>query len=411
VRVCLIGATHPCHNPRLVREADVLAELGHDVRVIAVRALSGLIADDEKLVASRRWRLQSASILRSPWPQRLRALPHRFRRAMAAAAFRRAGSAGAAENALCEAAPQLQRFALAEPADWFVAHAQPVLGIAARAARKWNARLGFDCEDLLGEVDDSAAAMVRSIERAHLPACDYVSATSRAMAARLQQQYQVAPAVLYNVFPLAQAGSLLPPPQRPANRALRLHWVGQTAGPGKGLEEALDAAALAGGGVELWVRCMPAGDFGVKFERMAREKNVPLTFLPHVHHDELAGAMGSFDVGLALERVTDPNYSITVTNKFFLYMLAGLALAASDTPGQREVMEQAPAAGFVYPCGRPDLLAAQFRSWRDDRNLLRAAQSAAWQAARGRFCWDVEKSRYLELLERPPARQPRTPSS
>jgi hypothetical protein len=35
---------------------------------------------------------------------------------------------------------------------------------------------------------------------------------------------------------------------------------------------------------------------------------------------------------------------------------------------------------------------------------LRAAQSAAWQAARDRFCWDVEKSAYLELLEKPPAR-------
>ena len=75
MRVCLIGATHPCHNPRLVREADALAERGHDVRVIAVRALPGLIADDEKLVASRGWRLQSASILRSPWPHRLRAVP------------------------------------------------------------------------------------------------------------------------------------------------------------------------------------------------------------------------------------------------------------------------------------------------------------------------------------------------
>jgi glycosyltransferase involved in cell wall biosynthesis len=394
-----------------VREADALAERGHEVRVIAVRTLPQLIADDERLVASRRWRLQSASILRSPWPRRVRAVPHRLRRAMAAAAFRRTGSSGAAENALCEAAPQLLRFALAEPADWFVAHTQPVLGVAARAARQWNARLGFDCEDLLAEGDDSAAAMVRSVERAYLPACDYVSTASRTMAAQLQQQYQIAPAVLYNVFPQAQAGGLLPPLQRPANTTLRLHWVGQVAGPGKGLEEAMEAAALAGGGVELCVRCMPAGDFGVRFARMAREKNVPLTFLPHVHHDELAGAMGAFDVGLALERLTNPNSSITVSNKLFLYMLAGLALAASDTPGQREVMEQAPAAGFVYPCGRPDLLAAQLRRWRDDRNGLRAAQSAAWQAARDRFCWDVEKLRYLELLERPWARPARAPTS
>ncbi len=408
MRVCLIGATHPCHNPRLVREADALAERGHDVRVLGVRTMDALIADDERLVSTRKWRLEMASVLRS---NRLRAVRFRMHRAVAEELFRCTGSPESAENALCEAAPELLRLALAGPADWFVAHTQTVLGAAARAARKWKSRLGFDCEDLLSEVNPSTSEMVRAVERAYLPACDYVSAASRTMAARLQQQYPTAPAVLYNVFPLAQVERLLPPQQRPANAALRLHWVGQTAGPGKGLEEAVEAAALAGGGVELWVRGTPAGNFGAQLERMAREKNVPLTFLPQVHHDELAGTMGSFDVGLALERVTDPNYSMTVTNKFFLYMLAGLAVAATDTPGQREVLDQAPAAGFVYPCGRPDLLASQLRRWRDDRAGLRAAQSAAWQAAHERFCWDLEKTRYLELLESRLEGQARTPAS
>jgi glycosyltransferase involved in cell wall biosynthesis len=225
------------------------------------------------------------------------------------------------------------------------------------------------------------------------------------MAARLQQQYGIEPSVLYNVFPLAHRQQMLPPEQRPRRDVLRLHWVGQSAGPGKGLEEAVEAAALAGGGVELWVRGAPSGDSHAQLERMARDKNVPLRLLPQVHHDDLVGTMAEFDVGLALERLTSANYSITVTNKFFLYMLAGLAVVATDTPGQREVMAQAASAGFVYPCGRPDLLAAQLRRWRDDRAELRAAQLAAWHAAQQRFCWDVEQARFLELLERPRVQQ------
>src|SRR5581483_3595826 len=71
VRIRLVGATHPCHNPRLVREADTHAERGHDVRVVAVHTVPELVADDARLVASRRWRLQAASILRSPWSNRL----------------------------------------------------------------------------------------------------------------------------------------------------------------------------------------------------------------------------------------------------------------------------------------------------------------------------------------------------
>ncbi len=143
--------------------------------------------------------------------------------------------------------------------------------------------------------------------------------------------------------------------------------------------------------------------------RMARERGVPLTFLPHIHHDELIGAMGEFDVGLALERASHRNYSLTVTNKFFSYMLAGLAIAATDTPGQREILQQVPAAGALYPCGRPELLAEQLRRWRDDRAGLRAAQAAAWNAARERFCWDLEQSKFLALIETPAAHLAQSP--
>jgi glycosyltransferase involved in cell wall biosynthesis len=284
--------------------------------------------------------------------------------------------------------------------------------VAAAAARKWNARLGFDCEDLLALTGHTDSAIIHTIEAAYLPACDYVSATSPAMAARLQAQYRIAaPVVLYNVFPLEMVKHMEPPGERPRAASLRLHWSGQTIGPGKGLEEAVEAAGQAGGRVELFVRGAPVSGFGETLSRMARERNLPLTFLPHLHHDDLLGAMDQFDVGLALERAAHPNYSITVTNKFFSYMLAGLALAATDTPGQREVFDQAPAAGFMYVSGRPDLLVAQLRRWRDDRDSLRAAQTAAWRAARERFCWDLEKTKFVALLEMPPARPARSPAT
>jgi glycosyltransferase involved in cell wall biosynthesis len=392
-----------------VREADTLAGRGHEVRVIGVRHVPELVADDERLLSTRKWRLQMASILRS---NRLRAGRSRLRRAMAAEFFRRSKSLRSAEYAVCEAAPELLRLASAQPADWFIAHTQTVLGVAAAAARKWNARLGFDCEDLLALTGHTDSAIIHTIEAAYLPACDYVSATSPAMAARLQAQYRIAaPVVLYNVFPLEMVKHMEPPGERPRAASLRLHWSGQTIGPGKGLEEAVEAAGQAGGRVELFVRGAPVSGFGETLSRMARERNLPLTFLPHLHHDDLLGAMDQFDVGLALERAAHPNYSITVTNKFFSYMLAGLALAATDTPGQREVFDQAPAAGFMYVSGRPDLLVAQLRRWRDDRDSLRAAQTAAWRAARERFCWDLEKTKFVALLEMPPARPARSPAT
>ena len=108
--------------------------------------------------------------------------------------------------------------------------------------------------------------------------------------------------------------------------------------------------------------------------------------------------MEQFDVGLALERPDHGNYSLAATNKLFGYLLSGLAVAATDTPGHREVMEQIPSAGFLYHAGNPAALAAGLGNWIADRERLRAAQQCAWDAARVRFCWDKEKEKLLTLL-------------
>jgi len=124
-------------------------------------------------------------------------------------------------------------------------------------------------------------------------------------------------------------------------------------------------------------------------------------FLPPLEHDEVIRAMAPFDAGLALERPDHGNYSRTVTNKLFSYLLGGLAVAATDTPGQREVMSQIPAAGFLYPAGDARALAAGLLNWMRDRQSLRAAQQASWYAARSRFCWDREHEKFLALFASP----------
>jgi glycosyltransferase involved in cell wall biosynthesis len=291
---------------------------------------------------------------------------------------------------------ELRALAESERAEWFIAHTQSVLPVAAAAARRWNARLGFDCEDLLALAPSDPAEIVRKIEGAYLGSCAYVSVTSRAMAARLRLDYpELQPEILYNVFPAQLAAKMAPPHQRPASNRLRLYWFGQTIGPGKGIEEAIEAAGLLGEKVELHFRGQVAARFVPTLEELKRRTGVAVHFHPHAHYEELIAGMEQFDVGLALERPEHGNYSVTVTNKFFSYLLAGLAIAATDTPGPREIMEQVSGAGFVYPAGRAHLLAEGLERWIRDRRALVAAQRAAWTAARQRFCWEVEQEHFL----------------
>lgn len=399
MRICLIGVTHPCHNPRLVREADSLADLGHEVRVIAPSFSLELAHRDRQLMASRHWRLQRVELCSNSIYGWLCSFRMRARRRFAEAAFHRRANIRFAECGVSTGVRELQKLAISESADWFIAHSQAALPAAATAARFWGAQLGVDCEDLLTARDSAEAGMVRVIETAYLPLCRYVSVPSPAIGAQLQLEYKITtPTVLYNVFPLQLANELRPPMYRSPSPRLRLHWVGQTIGPDKGIEDAFEAVALLGEDAELHIRGRTAHNCGSLIRDLQRRYGVESKLYPLVHHDDLVGTMGRFDVGLALERPHDGMYSLTVTNKFFLYLLAGLAIAATDTVGQREVLEQIPAAGFLYPAGKAEILAEKLRRWTADRSALVAAQQSAWDIARARFSWEIEQAKLLQLL-------------
>jgi glycosyltransferase involved in cell wall biosynthesis len=399
MRFCLIGAMHPCHNPRVVREADALVSEGHEVRVVAPSVMPHLERRDAELMARRSWRLDQVRLSPVTWQGRLRGFRARLRRHGARKLFDVHPSAGLAACAYSLALPELMKLACSEPADWFIAHTQPSLPIAASAACKYGAKLGFDCEDLLALAPSDDPVLVRAIEQRYIRECDYISVTSRAMAAEVKREYGLEPIILYNVFPLSLARGIAPPASRPADGPLRLHWFSQTAGPGRGIEDALEAAGVLGGGIELHIRATSIPGYQADMCAAAERMGVPIYFHPSIPHDQLIASLAEFDVGLALERPESRNYAITVTNKAFSYMLAGLAVAATDTPGQREAMAHAPAAGFIYPAGDVPALAAKLRAWRDDRTKVRAAQQAAWDAARSQFCWEIEQDKFLRAVD------------
>lgn len=402
MRICLVGATHPSYNPRLLREADTLVAAGHEVRIVCRQADSMLARQDADLVRTRKWKLQPVELMRDG-PSHRAWLVESTRAKIFQKGFE-AGikTSGIASRGYVRGLKRLEKLAESEQADWFIAHTQVALPVAAAAARHWNAKLGFDCEDLLAELGSELPSFVRRIEKEYLPRCDYISTPSLAIADRLVELYGIrAPSVLYNVFPLHLANGMKPPAERPATDPLRLHWFGQTVGEGRGIEEAIEALTLLNEGVELHLRGRISQQYRSLLESLARRNSANLRLIFHsvVIHEQLIGKMDQFDIGLALERPANSGYARTITNKLFSYLLAGLAVLATDTPGQREIMDQLPQAGFLYSAGRPDMLANGVRKWMRDRNSLRAAKQAAWDAARNGCCWDIEQTKFLRLLE------------
>jgi len=123
-----------------------------------------------------------------------------------------------------------------------------------------------------------------------------------------------------------------------------------------------------------------------------------------VTNDALPARIAEHDIGFAGEQVYCANKDVTVSNKILHYLLAGLAVAASDTAGHREVAERAPGAVGLYPSGDGGALAAVLDGLLASRERLAAAQRAARDAAAGELAWSRQEDRLLEAVERGLAR-------
>jgi glycosyltransferase involved in cell wall biosynthesis len=98
-------------------------------------------------------------------------------------------------------------------------------------------------------------------------------------------------------------------------------------------------------------------------------------------------------VGLGLEPGFSLNNWLALSNKLFTYMLAGLAVVFTDTPGQRPLALDLGEGALLYRVGDVEALARGLKRWDDDRELLARAKAAAWAAARRRWHWEHPEER------------------
>jgi hypothetical protein len=109
-----------------------------------------------------------------------------------------------------------------------------------------------------------------------------------------------------------------------------------------------------------------------------------------------------FDVGLALEQVDDSrSRALCLSNKAFTYILAGLAVVFTDTPGQRRLALDLGPGALLYKPGEVRVLADGLKAWAEDEARLLAARKTAWAAACRRWHWQhpEEEGALLRAVE------------
>jgi glycosyltransferase involved in cell wall biosynthesis len=398
MRVCIVTTGNVSTSPRVVKEADALHAAGHEVRVVAVDALPENGARDLAVMADRRWTLERANLRRGD--------PVGFANRAVGAGWRLlATQAGLADRLVSRYMGLLTRMVAARPADLVIGHTLAGLPIAVRAAARLGARAGFDIEDLhSGEVPNeprhaAQRALVTDVERRYLPRCATLTASAPGIADAVAARYGVArPHVALNTFPRAERPAVADGPHR--SRA-SLYWYSQTIGAGRGIEDAIQALGLLDPTVQLHLRGNVDPPFAPVLRALIASAGVAsrVAILPPVAPPELVPCAAEYDIGLAVEYPTTENHALCMSNKLFTYLLAGIAVAATDIPGQRAILTEARGAGFLYPHGQPRALADALGALLSDPARLARTKAAAWEAADRRFNWDLDGPALVSYLE------------
>jgi hypothetical protein len=390
----------------MLKAADALASDGHAVRVVATRHEPWATEADVDARMRRHWPLSVIDYRRHGGGAAYLLSGARSRAARAAAralGVERTPFAIVA-RAFGRVHPELVRAATAEPADLIYGGTTGALAAVAEAARRLRVPYALDLEDLhsaetSGDDAPLVDALARRVERQVLGGAVFLTASSEAIGEVYASQYGVAPSAVHNTFPLPGG-----PPEfaRADVSCLRVYWFSQTIGPGRGLEDAVTALGRAGGAAELALRGRPQpGYLDALRSQAARDApRVRVVHQPPAPPDAMVDLARGYDVGLSLEQMTPPNRSLCVTNKAFTYILAGAAVAISDTPGQHALaLDLGPGAARVPP-GDVDALAGAFASWMRDPAALECARRSAWQAAERRWHWEhaLERGRLQALV-------------
>jgi hypothetical protein len=399
--ICLVTPGHVASTPRLVKEAEALFEAGFQVHVVSGRNSAPVDALDADILGSARW-----SCTRVDYRAGAGALGRKILRDLARrlVVHPRLATVRIAARASHAEALRLSKVAARVPAQLYIGHCLPGLPAAALAAQARGVPFGFDAEDFHGAETDEAMndpaerALAYALQTKLLPGCAHLTAASPLIGRQYSVIYRVEPRTVLNVFPRSQApAAAVDPGPVSDGRPAQFYWFSQTVGPGRGLEAVVAILGRMRTPVELHLRGFPAAGYAARLQALAVRAGVrrPIRFLQPGPPTEMARLAAGADLGLSAEQTLPPNRDLCLTNKIFVYLLAGIPQLLSKTAAQKALAPELGEAAILADISQPDAVAKLLDQFFADPGRVAAARRAAWDLSMQRYCWDVEKSQFL----------------
>ena len=410
-RICIVSSGSLSSGPRVEKEADALADAGHDVHVLVCHTLPWMIDWDARLAAGRPWTLDALESGRTPGAR----VRHAGHRALCEVSKRLAVRVGPrfplAEVGLSERVAPLWWRGRGVRADLFIAHNLPALPVAAALARRNRARLAFDAEDdHLGEVSEAQrssleATLIHAVLARYLGRCDRVTAASAGIADALVNRYGIArPAIVHNDFrsPHATTSTVVASTEAAAGFDLLVLAVARarsrTARTSHrpriccAASSKCTCAAMHRAGQNELLRIAGSNGYaGASISSSSPPERVAQPYRGTRHRPRARATRERQQAEHRLQQA-------------LLLHDRRARDRGNRYAGQRSVLGDLPEAGFMYSPGDATALAAGLQRWIDHPDQLARARARASEAART-WCWERERETlvagYASVLARP----------
>ncbi len=405
MKICILTQSHLCRNPRVVKEANALAEAGYQVTILTTFTYKDLLDEDYSLL-NKEVEYRGIINLIPEQSNRFYRFKERVKRRIAGEMISRFGLE--TPYALGYDYRKNLKEAIKENAEFYLCHQEISTIIGVKLLRK-GFRVGFDFEDWYSHdllPDANKTRPIKLLEKAEKFALKHAQlayTTSESLAKALADfAKSKKPKVLHNVFPFSERASLDGLFKDRKNLKLTsIHWYSQTIGPGRGLEFFIDALHSIQTPLEVHLRGNIFGKFKeVLIEKFPFNKGHEIYFHPLVSHKELLSRIAEHDIGLATEEYTPESRNLTITNKILQYLQAGIAVVASDTSGQKEVAELAPRSVFLFRNNNPDSLIKTLSNVLSNQEKLDIAKKEAIDICKEKLSWELQKKNLLNWIEK-----------
>ncbi len=401
MKIVLVTSGQPSLNPRLVKEADALSATGYDVIVLYTYWNDWGTRFDHSLLKSKKWKAICTG--GDPEQKPLVYLFSRIMHKLAIAGAKKIKLKYFAEFALSRNSYSLIKATSAHYADLYIAHNSGALPAVVKTAKLHGKPCGFDAEDFhRNEVSNDPhnfdVLLKTYIEDKYIPQTDYLTVSSPLIGEAYRNLFPAKKSVtILNVFnknPDINISNTKP------DSPLKLFWFSQTIGTKRGIEDVLNAlSVIKDEKFELHLMGKLQHNIPKEyFEMLIQHTPHSLHFHDPIAPDDLITFSSQFDIGLALEPAFSINNDIALSNKIFTYMQAGLAIVASNTTAQSDLLKAYPEIGKLYEIGNIHSLSEILLHYSKHTDALYEARKASLTLAQTSLNWETEQLKFLKII-------------